>query len=236
MKTDIQRAIDRGKADYGWLKANYSFSFADYFDPIRERFGVLRVLNDDFIDGGGGFNTHPHNNMEIITIPLSGTLEHKDSMGHTMVIRKNDVQYMSAGTGVLHSEKNFSDSEPINLLQIWIFPKVRNVEPHYDQITLKEDKQRNNIQTIVSPEGGKDIIKINQDAWLSLLDSDSGKNYTYSTHLPGNVVFLFIINGEIEVDGNKLTARDSAGITETDQIELTVLKDLKLLIIEVPEE
>lgn len=236
MKIRIHRAGERGTAGNGWLKASYSFSFADYFDPLRERFGVLRVLNDDVIAGGGGFGFHPHNNMEIITIPLSGALEHKDSMGHSMVIRENDVQYMSAGIGVQHAEMNYSATEPVNLLQVWIFPKVRNVEPRYDQITLNADKQKNKLRTIVSPDGGSEIIRINQDAWLSMLDSETGRTYTYSTHLPDNVVFIFLIDGETEVEGNRLLSRDSAEITGSEQVCLTMLKESKLLIIEVPED
>jgi len=236
MTIHIHRANERGTANYGWLKANYSFNFADYFDPLRERFGVLRVLNDDFIAGGGGFDTHPHNNMEIMTIPLYGTLEHRDSMNHTMVIHKNDVQYMSAGKGVLHSEKNYSPDEPINLLQIWIFPKVRNTEPRYDQITLKEDAQLNNIQTIASPDGGDNIIKINQDAWLSLLDSEASKQYTYHTNLQGNGVFVFVIKGGVKVGGHKIHSRDSAEVTGSDEVELKTLSKTRLLIIEVPED
>ncbi|PKP01047.1 MAG: hypothetical protein CVU14_06005 [Bacteroidetes bacterium HGW-Bacteroidetes-9] len=232
----IHKADNRGKADYGWLKARYSFSFANYFDPLRERFGVLRVLNDDIIDGGGGFDTHPHNNMEIITIPLKGALEHRDSMGNSSVIREGEIQYMSAGIGVQHSERNFSDSEPINLLQLWIFPKTKNTKPLYDQINLEGKRIQNSIQTIVSPEGGKDIIKINQDAWLSLLNSDAGLKHKYELHKPDNGLFVFVIEGETVIGANIARHRDSVEIKGVEEITLTINAPSKLLLIEVPED
>lgn len=236
MKIRLHKSHERGFADYGWLKARYSFSFAEYFDPLRERFGVLRVLNDDIIAGGGGFNTHPHNNMEIITIPLSGALEHRDSMGHTMVIKENDVQYMSAGSGVEHAELNHSATEPINLLQIWLFPQSRNTQPRYEQISLQHADRHNKIQTIVSPEGGDQIITIHQQAWLSLLDSDESKSYTYEPHHAENGIFLFVIEGEIETGLHLLQERDSAEITGAEVLKFTSKQKSRLLIIEVPQD
>lgn len=236
MTINIHKAGDRGTADYNWLKARYSFNFANYFDPLRERFGVLRVLNDDLVEGGGGFDTHPHNNMEIITIPLMGSLGHRDSMGHTSVITKNEVQYMSAGSGVTHSEYNQSESETLNLLQIWIFPKTRNTKPMYNQINLEGKREQNKIQTIVTPEGGENIIRINQDAWLSLLSSEEGKQYDYRVHKPANNIFIFIIEGAVETGDFRASLRDSIEIKGTDEISFTAKGKAEILIIEVPED
>jgi len=236
MKIKIHKSGERGLADYGWLKARYSFNFANYFDPMRERFGVLRVLNDDVVEGGGGFAKHPHSNMEIITIPLEGSLEHKDSMGNTSVIRKNEVQYMSAGTGVQHSEYNYSSDDLLNLLQIWIFPKTRNTSPAYNQINLEGKRIINKIQTIVSPEGGDDVIQINQDAWLSLLTSDAGLKHHYRVKKAGNGIFVFIIEGEVETGDIRAGKRDSIEITEIPEIEFMTPVKSEILIIEVPED
>lgn len=236
MEVKIHKSSERGSADYGWLKARYSFSFANYYNPLRERFGVLRVLNDDIVDGGGGFDTHPHNNMEIITIPLRGALEHRDSMGHSSVIMKHEIQYMSAGSGVTHSEYNASKSELLNLLQLWIFPNVKNTPPEYNQISLEGKRLHNKIQTVVSPEGGDNIIRIKQDAWLSLLDADTGSAHKYTIHKPNNGIFLFLIEGKINV-GNKIAGkRDSIEITDT--VDVTIFADEKseILIVEVPED
>lgn len=236
MNINIHRAIDRGKADYKWLKSRYSFNFANYFDPKRERFGVLRVLNDDLVEGGNGFDTHPHNNMEIITIPLKGSLIHSDSMGNTSVIAKNEVQYMSAGSGITHSEYNHSDNETLNLLQIWIFPKTRNSRPTYRQISLNDKKKRNQIQTIVSPDGGENILHINQDAWLAFLDSDEEQQYNYRLNKPGNNVFIFLISGSLETSGFKAGCRDSVEIKGEPEISFSTSEKSEILIIEVPED
>lgn len=236
MNINIHKASDRGTASYKWLKARYSFNFANYFDPKRERFGVLRVLNDDEVEGGGGFDMHPHNNMEIITIPLEGSLGHRDSMGNTSVISKNEVQYMSAGSGITHSEYNQSESETLKLLQIWIFPKTRNTTPSYSQISLEGKREQNKIQTIVSPEGGENIIRVNQDAWLSLLSSAAGKQYNYLVNKPGNNVFIFIISGFVETGGFKAGLRDSVEITGEPEIFFSTSEKSEILIIEVPED
>lgn len=236
MKIKIHKSAERGAADYGWLKARYSFNFANYFDPMRERFGVLRVLNDDVVECGGGFASHPHNNMEIITIPLEGALEHKDSMGNTSVIRKNEVQYMSAGSGVQHSEYNHSSDDILNLLQIWIFPKTRNTSPAYNQINLEGKRVKNMIQTIVSPEGGDNIIQINQDAWLSFLTSVAGSKHHYQVKKAGNGFFIFVIEGEVETLDIRAGKRDSVEIKETSEYEFNTPVKSELLIIEVPED
>jgi hypothetical protein len=236
MTINLHKADDRGTADYNWLKARYSFNFANYFDPLRERFGVLRVLNDDQVEGGGGFATHPHNNMEIITIPMQGALGHRDSMGNSSVITKNEVQYMSAGSGITHSEYNQSESETLKLLQIWIFPKTRNTKPMYDQINLEGKREQNHIQTIVSPDGGENIIRINQDAWLSLLSSDGGQQYNYRVHKPGNNIFIFLIEGVVETGDLTAGRRDSIEIKGTDEVSFTVKEKAEVLIIEVPED
>ncbi|MFH1121555.1 MAG: pirin family protein [Bacteroidota bacterium] len=236
MIINIHKSTDRGSAEYGWLKARYSFSFANYYDPLRERFGLLRVLNDDIIDGGGGFDTHPHNNMEIITIPLRGALEHRDSMGHTSVIKRNEIQYMSAGSGIMHSEHNSSDSESLHLLQIWIFPDIRNTKPEYSQINLEGKRKQNIIQTIVSPEGGTDILRIKQDAWLSLLAGDSGSTHKYKVNKQGNGIFIFVISGAAETGNFRANQRDSMEITEAPEITFTTCEESEILIIEVPPE
>jgi redox-sensitive bicupin YhaK (pirin superfamily) len=235
MNINIQKSKERGQADYGWLKARYSFSFANYFDPSRERFGVLRVLNDDTIDGGGGFDTHPHNNMEIITIPLKGALEHRDSMGHTSVIRAGEIQYMSAGSGVTHSEYNASDKDSLNLLQIWIFPKTKNTPPVYDQISLEGKREQNKILTVVSPEGGQNVIKIGQNAWLSLLSADAGHEHLYRLNQPGNGLFIFIIEGKIKAGDQEASKRDSMEIRGLNELMFNTPEKSDILIIEVPE-
>jgi quercetin 2,3-dioxygenase len=236
MEVKIHKSTERGSADYGWLKARYSFSFANYYNPVRERFGVLRVLNDDIVDGGGGFDTHPHNNMEIITIPLRGALEHRDSMGHSSVIRKHEIQYMSAGSGVTHSEYNASESELLNLLQLWIFPNVKNTPPEYNQINLEGKRLQNKIQAIVSPEGGDNIIRIKQDAWLSLLDADAGSTHKYAIHKPNNGIFMFIIEGKINLGNKTVGKRDSVEITDTVDVTIIADENSEILIIEVPED
>ncbi len=236
MKINIHKANRRGTADYQWLKANYSFSFANYFDPLRERFGVLRVLNDDTIEGGGGFGMHPHNNMEIVTIPLSGSLEHRDSMGHTSVITAGEIQYMSAGSGVMHSEYNASDTVQLNLLQIWVFPKVRNTAPAYNQISLAGKQAENTILTVVSPDGGDNIIAIRQDAWFSLLKSEAGKSYQYEVNKAGNLIFVFVIEGSVSLGNVTGERRDSIEVSDAGGITFSTLEKSEILIIEVPED
>lgn len=234
MKTTFFAAADRGSADYGWLKPNYYFSFAQYHDPKKVHFGLLRVLNDDFIDGGGGFPTHPHDNMEIVTIPFSGALKHKDSTGGEGVIKAGDIQIMSAGTGVQHSEVNASATEPVTLFQVWIFPKERNIKPRYDQRNFDESDRSNKWQVIVSPVDSDKALWINQDARFSLTRLDSGKSLSYTNAFPGNGVFLVVINGSVKVGDLSLGKRDAAGIQDTDEFTVTADTDAELLVIEIP--
>lgn len=234
MKKILFKAADRGTADYGWLKPNYYFSFAQYHDPAKVHFGLLRVLNDDFIAGGGAFPTHPHDNMEIVTIPFSGALKHKDSSGGEGVIQAGDIQIMSAGTGVQHSEANASATEPVTLFQVWIFPKERNIEPRYDQKTFDVKERTNNWQPVVSPIETENALWINQDARFALTNLDAGKEISYSTAFEGNGVFLVVINGKVIIDGQELNKRDALGISGTASFTVTASEDAELLAIEVP--
>ena len=233
--TRIHKAESRGAADHGWLKARHTFSFAGYYDEDREQFGALRVLNDDIIGAGYGFGMHPHNNMEIITIPLEGALRHKDSMGHTSVIKAGDVQVMSAGKGLTHSEYNASETDSLNLLQIWLFPKSRNIEPRYGETTFDVTKMEGEWLNVVAPLGDKsDALQINQDAWFSLGKFQKGKTVSYSKKRAGNGLYVFVIEGEVTVGEEVLSRRDAIGITETDIIELTAADHAYVLIMDVP--
>jgi quercetin 2,3-dioxygenase len=234
MKTILFRASERGTADYGWLKPNYYFSFSEYHDPSKVHFGLLRVLNDDYIAGGGGFPTHPHDNMEIVTIPLTGALRHKDSTGGQGVIRAGDVQIMSAGTGVRHSEANASATDPVTLFQVWIFPKERNISPRYDQKTFESTERINQWQVLVSPEETDRALWINQDARFSMTRLEPGKTIGYRNAFAGNGVFLVAINGSVLVNGLQLNKRDALGIFDTDEFSVTANEDAELLAIEVP--
>jgi redox-sensitive bicupin YhaK (pirin superfamily) len=233
--TRIHKAESRGAADHGWLKARHTFSFAGYYDEDREQFGALRVLNDDIIGAGYGFGMHPHNNMEIITIPLEGALRHKDSMGHTSVIKAGDVQVMSAGKGLTHSEYNASETDSLNLLQIWLFPKSRNIEPRYGETTFDVTKMEGEWLNVVAPLGDKsDALQINQDAWFSLGKFQKGKTVSYSKKRAGNGLYVFVIEGEVTIGEEVLSRRDAIGITETDIIELTAADHAYVLIMDVP--
>lgn len=234
MKTILHKANSRGHADHGWLNAWHSFSFAGYHDPSRVHFGALRVLNDDTIAGGMGFGAHPHDNMEIITIPLSGQLEHKDSMGNTGIISKGEVQVMSAGTGIQHSEKNKNAKEPLKLLQIWLFPDKKNVEPRYDQRAFDLSAAKNSLLNIVSPMGSKEGLHIHQNAWFHLGKLDKDKNITYELKDKQNGVYAFLIDGEVTINGEKLERRDAIGITEANSLEIKAGDDAEILLMEVP--
>ena len=234
MKSILFKAADRGTADYGWLKPNYYFSFAQYHDNAKVHFGLLRVLNDDFIGGGGSFPTHPHDNMEIVTIPFTGALKHKDSTGGEGVIQAGDIQIMSAGTGVQHSEANASATEPVTLFQVWIFPKERNIKPRYDQKTFDVTERANKWQTVVSPIDADNALWINQDARFALTHLGAGKAITYSNSFKNNGVFLVVINGSVTVDGQQLNKRDALGISETESFTVTATEDAELLAIEIP--
>ena len=234
MKTILHKAGDRGSADYGWLKPNYYFSFAQFHNPEKVHFGLLRVLNDDFIAGGGAFGTHPHDNMEIVTIPFTGALEHKDSTGGQGIIKAGDIQIMSAGTGVQHSEANASKTEPVTLFQVWIFPKQRNIKPRYDQRNFDINDRLNNWQVVVSPIEADKALWINQDARFSLTKLEAGKSLQYENAFKGNGVFLVNISGVVTVDDKTLQKRDALGISDSDSFTITASEDAELLAIEVP--
>jgi len=233
MEKVIHKAEDRGHANHGWLDAHHSFSFANYYNPERTRFGVLRVLNDDIIQAGEGFGTHPHDNMEIVTIPLTGELAHKDSTGNKEVIRKNEVQIMSAGSGLTHSEFNNSKTDEINLLQLWVFPKERNIKPRYDQKVFEPADRQNKIQTLVSPKD-ENALWINQDAYFSRADIDKEVDVEYELNTKKNGVYIFVIEGKVEIDGELLSKRDAMGVTEADKIKITAKEKSEVLLIEVP--
>ncbi|HEY0045874.1 MAG TPA: pirin family protein [Flavobacterium sp.] len=236
MKTQLYKSTERGTADFGWLKANFSFSFGSYFNKDKVQFGMLRVLNDDTIAGGMGFGTHPHDNMEIITIPLEGGLKHRDSMGNEGVIRFGEVQVMSAGTGVEHSELNASMKERAKTLQLWVFPEKQNVEPRYDQKAFDLEGNKNKFVTVVSPHDKNDgeALWVYQQTYFSLGLFDENIIINYPVNIPGNGVYLFLLEGEIEVNGQKLQMRDAAGITDADQFEIKTLTPSKILLVEVP--
>lgn len=234
MHTIYHSANSRGHADHGWLQAKHSFSFASWFNPERIQFGALRVLNDDIIQGGMGFGTHPHDNMEIITIPLRGDLEHKDSMGNTEVIHEGEIQVMSAGTGVHHSEYNKNPDKEINLLQLWIFPNKRNVEPRYDQISIHSLHKKNEPFQILSPYPNDQGVWIHQNAWFHMLDIDEAESVYYDLKAEANGVYAFVIEGEVEIGEQLLQKRDALGITETATFEVTAHQDAQILLIEVP--
>jgi len=234
MKTIIHKADSRGYANHGWLKSYHTFSFAGYHDPSRMHFGALRVLNDDYVEGGNGFGRHPHANMEIISIPLEGKLAHGDSMGNNGTIEANEIQVMSAGTGVTHSEFNGSDTDPVKFLQIWLFPKTENVTPRYDQIKVDPADRKNRLQQIISPNPDDEGTWIHQDAWFHLSDLDEGKSVTYSLKGEGTGVYIFLLEGELEVAGEKLSKRDAIGITDVKDIILSANQDAAILIMEVP--
>ncbi len=234
MNTILFKAADRGSADYGWLKPNYYFSFSQYHNPSKVHFGLLRVLNDDFIAGGGAFPTHPHDNMEIVTIPFSGALQHKDSTGGQGIIKAGDVQIMSAGSGVQHSEANASKTDPVTLFQIWVFPKVDNIKPRYDQKAFDINDRVNKWQTVVSPVEADKALWINQDARFSLTKLEAGKTLDYTNAFKGNGVFLVAINGSVKVGDTVLNKRDAVGISTTDNFTITASEDAELLAIEVP--
>lgn len=237
MITQIHKADTRGFADHGWLKTKHTFSFASYHDNERVHFGMLRVLNDDIVEGGMGFGTHPHDNMEIVSIPISGSLEHKDSMGHVQVIKEGEVQVMSAGTGVLHSEYNHSKTEDVNFLQIWVFPKESNIEPRYDQKIFTDADKKNKFLTVVSPDkNDSKAMWINQDAYFSLARIDAGKEIEYSVNIKGNGIYLFVIEGNITVEGKEFSKRDGIGIENTDRVIIKSNSDSYILAIEVPME
>jgi redox-sensitive bicupin YhaK (pirin superfamily) len=231
----LHRSNTRGDANHGWLHSRHTFSFARYHDPERVHFGVLRVLNDDTVNPGMGFGTHPHDNMEIISIPLEGDLEHRDSMGTVSVIRQGDIQVMSAGTGITHSEFNKNEDRPVRFLQIWVVPNAWDVAPRYGQITLDPGERRNRLQLIVSPDPGDGGAWIHQDAWFHLGRFDRQSAVTYALKKPGNGVYAFIITGEATIEGTRLHERDGLGLWDTQKIAITAdSQDMEILLMEVP--
>lgn len=234
-KTIMHKSETRGDANHGWLHSRHTFSFGNYYDPERMHFGALRVLNDDYVAEGMGFGTHPHDNMEIVSIPLEGDLEHKDSMGNVSVIKHGDVQVMSAGTGITHSEYNKNKDKPVKFLQIWVIPNKKNVTPRYDQITLDLNDRRNHFQQIVSPHRDDEGVWVHQDAWFHLGTFDKGFSTDYSMKKNGNGVYAFIIKGEVTINGTPMNQRDGMGIWETDQFAVEVnSQDAEVLLMEVP--
>jgi hypothetical protein len=234
MKTIYHPAASRGFADHGWLKAAHSFSFAEYYNPEKVHFGALRVLNDDIVAAGKGFGTHPHDNMEIITIPLVGSLEHKDSMGNGSVITSGEIQNMSAGSGITHSEFNPLPDKEVNLLQIWIFPKLRDISPRYGQLRYDSKKLVNNLVCFVSPIADDSTLWINQEAWISLSKPSEGTDVVYHVNKTGNGLFLFVIGGEAEAGGQILGLRDAIGIWDAEEITVKAVKDSFLLFLDIP--
>ncbi len=236
MRSRIFPKNKRGTANHGWLKANFSFSFGNYYNPDMVQFGMLRVLNDDTIAGGMGFGTHPHENMEIITIPLEGGLTHRDSMGNQATVKFGEVQVMSAGTGIQHSEMNASETDEAKTLQIWIFPEKDNVEPRYDQKSFDLEKSHNSFTTVVTPrdKNGGNALWIHQQAFMHLGLFDINTTTTYNLKIPENGVYLFLIEGEIEINNETIRERDAYGIVEFDSFDIKTHKNSKILIIEVP--
>lgn len=228
----IHKADSRGHADHGWLNSHHSFSFAGYYNPERMHFGVLRVLNDDVVAPGMGFGTHPHDNMEIISIPLEGDLEHKDSMGNVAVIREGDVQVMSAGTGIRHSEYNKNEDKEVKFLQIWVYPHTRNVEPRYDQIRINTEAGR--LHQILSPHAEDEGVWIHQDAWFHLGRFAETTEFDYQLRKSGNGVYAFLIHGQAEIEGHSLEERDGMGIWDADKLKIKAASGSKILLMEVP--
>ncbi len=235
MKTILHKADERGQVNMGWLDSHHSFSFGHYQDEAKIHFGALRVLNDDIVSGGGGFGKHPHDNMEIISIPIIGDLEHADSTGTQAVIKQNDVQIMSAGKGIQHSEKNHNSKEAVNFLQIWIFPKEKNIKPRYDQKNFDPSNRKDKLEIVVAPDN-ESAIWINQDAWLSLGNFSKDFKTNYTLHKPGNGVYVFVLNGSIKIGAQILNKKDALGVWETNDVEIVAESDAEILLIDVPIE
>lgn len=234
MKTTLHKAETRGHANHGWLNSYHTFSFANYYDPNRESFGVLRVLNDDEVSAGMGFGKHGHSNMEIISIPLEGDLEHEDSMGNKTVIKSGDIQVMSAGTGVQHSEKNKNTDSKVKFLQIWVIPNKVNVEPRYDQITLKPSDTQNQFHQILSPNSDDDGVWAHQNAWFHLGDFDTEMALTYSFKDASNGLYVFLLEGKCMIGGIELSRRDGLGIEHAASVDFEIQPQTRLLLMEVP--
>jgi len=234
MKKIIHRAKTRGHANHGWLDTHHTFSFANYYNPERMNFGVLRVLNDDTVSAGRGFGTHPHDNMEIVSIPLEGDLEHKDSMGNTAVIKEGDVQVMSAGKGVFHSEFNKNSDSQVKFLQIWMFPNKMNVEPRYDQVSIRDVEKPDKFYQVLSPNKTDEGVWVHQDAWFNMANFSAGAEDTYTIKKTGNGAYLFVLKGKVEVEGETLENRDGMGIWDAKSITVKASEDAKVLLMDVP--
>jgi quercetin 2,3-dioxygenase len=231
----LHKSETRGVANHGWLTSRHTFSFANYHNPERMHFGVLRVLNDDIVAGGKGFGTHPHDNMEIISIPLSGDLEHKDSMGNTAVIKQGDIQVLSAGTGITHSEFNKNKESEVRFLQIWMFPNKKSVTPRYDQIKLDETKMKNNFLQILSPSADDDGVWVHQNAWFHIGQFEKGKKANYALKdAAQNGVYVFMLEGDATVNGQALNKRDGFGLWDIKSLEITADNNARILLMEVP--
>jgi quercetin 2,3-dioxygenase len=236
MKKTMFPAGERGYANHGWLKSHHTFSFANYHNPNRMSFGALRVLNDDNVAPGMGFSKHRHDNMEIVSIPLSGSLLHEDSEGNKAVINHGDIQIMSAGSGIFHSEKNNSSKEEVKFFQIWVFTKFENIKPNYDQKTFLVENRQNKLQVVVSPDSADGGVHINQDTVFYLGNFDEGRNFTFKKKFSENRIFLMVLEGGVEIEGENLSRRDAIGFTETDSVEFkSTVTGTQLLVIEVPE-
>lgn len=234
MKTVLHKASTRGHANHGWLKSHHSFSFANYHNPDRMNFGVLRVLNDDFVEGGKGFGTHPHDNMEIISIPLKGDLEHKDSMGNTTVIKEGDIQVMSAGTGIFHSEYNKNQNKSVQFLQIWLLPNKKDVSPRYDQLSIQEIEKDNHLIQILSPNKEDQGVWAYQDAWFHIGSFNAEVSTSYEFKKKGNGLYVFVLEGSVEVEGQLLDKRDGFGIWKTSNVGIKAIGNSRVLFMEVP--
>ena len=234
MKPIYHENQSRGLADHGWLKSRHTFSFANYYNPERMNFGILRVLNDDIVTPSMGFGTHPHENMEIISIPLSGSLRHQDSMGNKHIISTGEVQIMSAGSGITHSEYNNSSSEDVNFLQIWVLPKERDITPRYDQKVFDEGNRKNRFQLLVTPENSEETVLINQDAWFSLADIEAEKQVAYEKNDKKNGVYFFVIEGNVKIEGHDIKRRDGLGLIDGETYPVFAQTKTQLLAIEVP--
>ena len=234
MKTIYHAADSRGDANHGWLKSKHTFSFANYHDPERMGFGALRVINDDFVIGGQGFGKHSHRDMEIISIPLSGKLGHGDNIGNNGIIETGEIQVMSAGTGITHSEMNGDDKEEVKFLQIWVIPNKMNVEPRYQQVRMDDILKPNEFNQVLSPNADDAGVWIHQDAWFSMGDFDQGVTQTYQLKDPNNGVYIFVISGKVVVNGNTLDTRDGLGVWDTKNFTMDVIDDAKVLLMEVP--
>lgn len=234
MNTVIHKANSRGDANHGWLQSKHTFSFANYYNPERMNFGVLRVLNDDMVSESQGFGTHPHRDMEIISLPLEGDLKHKDNMGNETIIKEGDIQVMSAGTGVMHSEYNNNPDKPVKFLQIWVIPNKQNVEPRYDQISLLDIAKENQFYQVLSPNKDDQGVWIHQEAWFNIGKFAKGHSDEYTLNKKENGVYAFILEGEVEINGEKLSKRDGMGIWDTTSFNVKATEDARVLLMEVP--